>query len=489
MCEHCHIVGSPWGCAAPVRLVSMPERATLADTVFLRALQGVGRPVVNHVEWVLPQPVSLDELVHVERRLATGMLGRRLVRPLVPGARWRWVQAWDAPGAGITTEGERLGAVSDGATSFDPRTGPAYRVTAEQRDDGRGVVRVAAAHLVADGSALLEEVAAALHARPGVVTEPLPGVGRRLVQDAEDAVSQLRVALPWLARSTLRGISGAMTGARRSAMTSAAKGVVQRACPGTGADLDVQVGATSTPGTNATPLDASPDEAAEPRGRRQDEAGWQPPSVRVRVPRAAWDAAWQDVPGASANALFVAWVRRLLPDAGEVALAVPVSTRAGGDSRGNATRIAVVRLGEVTAADLPAVRAGLRDAYRATDAEPAIPREVLQLVPPRLLRLLPQPPAARAMASSLGFGPAGLNEVDGQRAEAVWTYAAHLGLTAADARRVGAGVAAWHSRVGDDDALWVTGVDPDLFTTPGDVAAAARRACRELGVDGAQVLA
>ncbi|NKT26280.1 hypothetical protein GS745_00465, partial [Rhodococcus hoagii] len=66
------------------------DRLTMVDEIFLRRHHGFGLPIVMQGVWRTADAVDVRALEAVHAALSRGALGRRVVRPRVPGARMRW---------------------------------------------------------------------------------------------------------------------------------------------------------------------------------------------------------------------------------------------------------------------------------------------------------------------------------------------------------------------------------------------------------------
>ncbi|QGA07719.1 hypothetical protein GFH29_10160 [Nocardioides sp. dk884] len=179
--------------------------------------------------------------------------------------------------------------------------------------------------------------------------------------------------------------------------------------------------------------------------------------------------------GGSVNAWFATLVAGVVgralgqPDA-PVPVALPVSTRAADDPRANATRIARVEVlpTEVEQRDLAAVRDRCRTAYAALDADAdagvePLPLALVQMLPDAVVRRLPAPPGARALASRVGVLPAAFVSAAGAPATSVAAIAHHVGAPPEEVRAIGGGIAAWSCTVGDRITVSLAGMAPHLL--------------------------
>lgn len=394
-------------------------RTSFGDDLFLRRHRGLGSPVVNQFAWWHDEPVPPDRVDALARALADGALGRRADRALVPGARDRWSRASAVP---VVRRGSGLapGAVLDwlraqaGATDLDPAAGPGWALGLADLTGGGSVLSLVVSHAVADGGAMLDAVR-----RAATGTDPLraperPGLAGALVGDLRDAGGQVRDVVRWW--------------------------------------RERQPAPPSSPTASPAPV--------------RDRPGWRPPLVVVELATAGVGAA-AETAGGSVNAWFVAWVAdvvgRVRATTAPSVLALPVSTREPDDHRANATRIARVEVspGE---RDLGVVRAACKAAYERLAAGPGaepVPLALVQMLPDLVVRRLPVPPSAAALASNLGAPGAGFDAPVGVPVRAAASIAHHPGADAAEMRAIGGGVAAWASTCGARTTLVVSGLDPD----------------------------
>ncbi|MFD6140060.1 hypothetical protein [Promicromonospora sp. NPDC060271] len=455
----------------------MPNQASalrlqFADDMFLRRHDGEASPAVNQVLWRLDGPYSAHHLRELAAGLAAGSLHRRVVRARVPGARHRWAPAGTLPVLDLQTAAVAENAVGTWAQAqadlpLDPAGGRSWRLAAadvvadhEGGADGGavvggGIVSLTCAHAVADGAALIDAVVrASTRADPIVVPAPERGT-RALLADAADATAQAAAVARWArakARQVARERLAASTGASDAAVTERAPDVL----------LDHTV--------------AHDEHSSSSRDRvvgadNEHDAHWRAPVLHLELPaeRVAQVAAEH---GGTPNTWFVAFLARLVHATGRfpgepVPVALPVSTRGEDDPRANSTKIARVTIpADVLATrDLGWVRAAAKEAYTAVGrAEPGVspvPLELVQMLPDTVVRKLPQPPVAAALASNLGTPPDGYTQATGGAVRAVATLSHYQGATAAELRAAGGGLVAFCTTAGHATVLSVAGLDPD----------------------------
>lgn len=403
------------------------------DSTYWFVRTAFGWSVVLQLVWELPERPAPEALRRFASGLADGVLSRRLVPPRAPFARPRWEHA---PHSGVPHEDAgRLSAAQveawtgqDLRTSpLDPMRGPAWRLRGVALDDGGYVLSLTALHLVADGRTL---VTAALDALRGRAADPL--TGRPAPGRAADLADGLRVL-----GAAARGIG------RFTAATVRARGDAPPAPP-----------RPRTPARDRAPL-------ARP--------AW----ATVTVPADDWAKAAR-THGGTPNTLFVAVLAgalRAAGYAGPLKLGIPVSTRADGDSRGNATAgVSVLLTGDPAPGDdLTALRRACKDAFVRLAAGARAPH--VHLVP--LLGLLPTRLVVGAVAagngmpdavaSNLGDFPAELARVGGVTAKVVTFRGDAQGVDPALPHRFGDGVQSWLLRTGDSMTFAVAAFDEQHF--------------------------
>lgn len=414
-------------------------RAEFADDLFARRRRGSGAPVVNQFVWRFDRPIEAAVLDTLVDRLSEGLLGRRMQRALVPAARSRWIPSRTRPAIlrpERPLDPPEIAAwlASCAAADLDPRTRAGWNVAHATITDGSHVVALAVDHSVADGSGMVDAVIRAVtDAEPVVVPDPdIP----RILDDAADALGRLTEVTRWagglLRRTTPRSASQPTTPSE--AGTPAADGV-DRAAP-------AEVVAPALP------------------------TDWSAPTVVVELPTDVVEKLAANASG-SLNSWFVAFTADLGRDphdeVSDVSVALPVSGRREADPRGNATRIARVRLPLASLArrDLDDVRTRCRDAYRALDSavEP-VALVFVQMIPEVLRQHLPPPPPASALASNLGRVPEAFGGLGGEMATAVIPLVHQPGLEPRDAAALGGGVISFIAQTPAVTAVSVCALDP-----------------------------
>jgi len=413
-----------------------PVRLEFADDLFARRHRGLGSPVVNQWVWRLEEPYDTDRVQRLGDALAMGGLSRHLHRTRVPGARDIWINSPRPPDVELFTQTLPRAELtpwleSRHAQRLDPHEGHTWRLSAINLDDGTGVMALLLAHAVGDGGAVLDAVSRAATRSEPLRLPPLATSARgRLGADLRDAACQFTAIGRWVR---------ARTRARRSG--------------------------TAAPGIRRTP----PAEVA-PRPNTED---WRLPRITVEVDTAAVDGV-AVARGGSTNAWFVLVMARLLEaighvpaDGGPVPVSLPISEFKSGDTRSNSTRITRVEVPRDVLArrDLATVKALCKQAYAGITAAGVgfspIPLALVQMLPDRVIKLLPTPPSAACMASNLGRLPVDYVGAGGDRVRSVTAMACYQDASVAEVRALGGGLIAWLADAGERTTLTVVAAEPD----------------------------
>jgi diacylglycerol O-acyltransferase len=297
------------------------------DHASFLGLRALGRGPVIEFTWVFAEPVDTEALEALNRQLALGFLGRRIQRSPLPWGRPRWVAA-PVPEPVTTLSvpiplsqiAAQRSALAD--LPIDPEVGPGWRLVLQPLSDGGSVLSLLVSHSIADGLAVCQAIADAIHQRPATHRYPPSRRGsawRALGEDLRDSIAEWPTV--WRALRAL-----------------------------------VQQRHAVNPGTPNAPRQPPTDTAA--------------PSAPVRVPlvQVALDATslmtQSTTLGVTINTLVAYLAVRLAVrvgrvDAdGQVTLVQPVSDRRPGDLRGNALRALRVKVVPATLADgAPVLRA------------------------------------------------------------------------------------------------------------------------------------
>ncbi|TYL46267.1 hypothetical protein FXB39_14010 [Nocardioides sp. BGMRC 2183] len=429
-------------------------RQTFADDMFLRRHRGLGSPVVNQFVWRFATPLPLDAVERFASALAHGSLGRRAAPARLPGARGRWYGDATVPAIAhrdepLAEDDVRAWADRVASVDLDPASGPAWRLATAPTDAGGTLMSLVVAHAAADGAAMVDAIVrAASQAAP--LSLPVP------LQDA---------GVSWAApggSGTDRGVARRVIGGLR--------GVVPDLRDAAGQGREVAGWVADRVRAAVRSVGEEPPATAQPRAPRAlpaDVETWQPSWAVVELDAPAAEQMAADH-GGTVNTWFVALAAGLVRRTGRfdgesVPVALPVSTREPEDLRGNTTRIARVQVEPTSARGrrLDGVRVACREAFAALgEAREPLPLALVQMMPDSVVRRLPAPPAAAALASNVGALPDAFAMIGGVRAEAVFAVAHQQGLDVAEAAASGGGLVLFLVRTGDRLALTVVACDP-----------------------------
>ncbi|MFE3191929.1 hypothetical protein ACFXHA_23165 [Nocardia sp. NPDC059240] len=409
------------------------NRLSVLDEIFLRSHRGMGTPIVLQGLWRTAEPVHPALLWRVHRDLRTGPLGRRVVRPRVPGARPRWQTNASAYPFDLVKEPIPVAAVLDWADrqgeDLNPELGPGWRLSAARVDDGGCVVALTCSHVLADGRALTLAIDNALAGTP--LAAPVA-----VHSDWADARRMWATVLGGTARALRHGIPARPTAAPN-----------RKALPGT----------RSTAATCAAVIEISARD-------------WN----RVAVSH-----------GGTANSLFVYLIANMLWASGfpadTIAASLPVDTRDEPrvDNDMSMTEVSITR------ADTPAtLRRQARAAYEHRMTSPGgIPEELLQVVPDRWAYRLAKGAGERdILCSNIGNLPESLLALGPHACTGVAARAIHPGLRADALPRTR--LSGYLTRIADTYTLSLISLDPQAVPTPSALTALALSTLAELGLHG-----
>ena len=428
---------SPQSSTAAGATVDDVNRLSVVDEIFLHRHRGLGLPVVMQGLWRSDDRVDLPLLISLHDALALGPLGRRVVRPRVPGARPRFEPSREClplhyPSDPIPADGIAAWADMQAEVDVDPQRRPGWSLTAVPVAGGGTVVSLVCSHVLADARGLLAAVTGALSG----TTEP-PSAAH--TSDVRDALS--------LIRRVGRGLRGV------------------RYSPATGPARTPRI-VTARPATALLDVDAD-----------------------------RWDrVAGHD--GGTPNALFLAVGAGIARRAGvpsPVRISVPVgavpgsadtgSADTGSADTGSAANGVTTTEVVVGAADTPAqIRESARAAYRQPreGAPHHIPDEILQLVPDRLAARLAAGAGERdVLCSNVGAIPDGLASFGPHRTTGFAARAMHPGLPTARAT-TSTRLSAYLCSLGDRSTLALVALDADRFPDSATLRAHAELAARGL---------
>ncbi|MGV9675234.1 hypothetical protein ACWDSJ_08135 [Nocardia sp. NPDC003482] len=383
----------------------MANRLTVVDEIFLRTHRGMGTPIALQGLWRTADRVHPELLRQLHSALRVGPLGRRVVRPGVPGARRYWRandRAYPLVIAPRPLRPEELWEWADAqGFDLDPEFGPGWRLAAARLADKGSLISLTCSHALADGRGLVIAVDQALRGRGGAeVVAPQ--------SDWSDARRQWATVL------------GGTAKALRSGVPKRPKG---------------------SPSVDAR-------RAVGPM-----------PSAVLQIPAADWELT-AAARGGTPNSLFVQVVSHMLWDSGfrspDIAASLPVDTRAESrvDNDMAMTEITVTRA-DTTAS----IREKCRAAYEYRMSSPGgLPEEILQVLPDRLAYALSRGAGERdILCSNIGVLPASLSRLGPHRCTGVAARAIHPGLTVLPRTRL----SAYLSRTAHTYTLALVSLDPE----------------------------
>jgi diacylglycerol O-acyltransferase len=377
-------------------------------------LRALGRGPLAQFTWVYEHPVDLDGLRRFHRNLGHGLLGRRIEKSPLPFGRHHWV-TWRGPADIALSDTVRprdgVQAWADEQLRFpiDPEYGPSWRLAVQPLVGGGAAVTLVASHTICDGLALTLAVTEAASGVTRDLGYPEPRSRPRGQALRQDTMQMVR-AVPEIAK----------------AVAAAAR--LARANSG---DLASSAGRVAPPDR----LDGAELITA--------------PSVAVYIDEEVWGRRAESLGGTS-NTLFAGIAARLgrllgrVDENGMVRLALPVSERTEGDTRGNALTgmmLTVDPAGVTTS--LRGVRAELKEnlaSLSETRFELLGPLALTPLVPVRLARRLEGMALGAGSpvgCSNLGRIDPAANRPDGTDAEFMNVRQAESRITAAVLDRLG----------------------------------------------------
>ncbi|WP_330250451.1 hypothetical protein OG874_30020 [Nocardia sp. NBC_00565] len=510
--------GSPLVRAATARVpdgagaTQRPGRLSVVDDIFLRTHRGLGTPIALQGLWRTADRVDPELLRQVHAALRVGPLGRRVIRPPVPGARRAWrpntraypLEFTDDPiaGADLLRWADQQGA------DLDPEYGPGWRLSTAALDDGGSIVSLTCSHALADGRALVLAVDEAL----GGTGLTAPAVRSR-PPSAKSAAPEPNRPGPVFDRATGQPT---MTGPTAISNRSDAQSTTD-----SGHSTEPRVGCAPDGSTATDPL-TTPQHSAKSAAAESDRLGsaHSGASLGRRAPASDWMDAWRQwsivlrgivralrsgVPerpttvsprehtgvgtarthslvlqcpaadwelaaaaqGGTANSLFIALIAKMLWASGftgdTIDASLPIDTRDEPrvDNDLAMTEIAIDR------SDTPAtIREKSRIAYERHMSSPGgMPEELLQVLPDRWAYALSEGAGERdILCSNIGDLPDSLRTLGPHRCTGVATRAIHPGLTTDRLPRTR--LSGYLCRIADTYTLAIVSLDPDHVDTP-----------------------
>lgn len=170
--------------------VGIVNRLSVVDEMFLHRHKGTGLPSVMQGLWRTDETVDATLLLSLHDVLSEGPLGRRVVRPRVPGARPRFepnthVHPLRYPATPIPDDELLAWADEHANVDVDPELGPGWAVAATRLTSGGTALSIVCSHVLTDARGFVRAVADALADRPR-----RPDPGRR--SDLRDAMQLFR---------------------------------------------------------------------------------------------------------------------------------------------------------------------------------------------------------------------------------------------------------------------------------------------------------
>ncbi len=379
----------------------------LADQALFLGERATGTTSVVQCIWVYDRPVDIDGLKRFHHHLGRGRLARRIERSPLPFGRHRWVSPSEQPGLEIVATPrprEEFDAWCDEQANERPDAehGPGWRLAVLPFIDGGTAVSLVITHCVSDGVGLCEAVADAATGRDEAIRWPAAASRRRWRALREDA------------RQTARDTTD---------IGRAVAAAVRLARAGRGGE-----------GAVAAPPAKRPAPAAGP------DAGITLPAATLFINADEWDARAHALGGTS-NALLAGMAARLAQRVGRVAadgsvnVGMPVNERTPGDTRANAVTNVDITIEPAHAADLPEIRAAIKQALVRHQDVPDERWALLPLVPwipKRLFRRLISVATGSATAvvsSNLGAIDPAANRPDGTDADYFAMKSLYPGVT------------------------------------------------------------
>ncbi|MET8777835.1 hypothetical protein ABZV58_22770 [Nocardia sp. NPDC004654] len=465
------------------------DRLGVVDEIFLRTHRGLGTPIALQGLWRTSDRVEPALLQRIHDALRSGPLGRRVVRPRVPGARRGWRVNTRAhpllfiddplPTSALLPWAGDLGA------ELDPEFGPGWRLAAAWLADGGSVVVLTCSHALADARGLVYAVDVALREVGATAGAAQARTESTRADRPEAEAVRHATSLPDTDRLADRAAaepSSRRSGdaAARAAESSTARSAAARESDWADALRQWSIVAGGTiralrQGIPKRPVSSTPVRTGGSELRVH--------SAVVQFRAADWDSVAKAHRG-TANSLFIQLVVNLLWDIGfpdpTIGASLPVDTRDEPrvDNDLSMTEIIVDR------SDTPAtLRAKARAAYERRMTSPGgMPEELLQVIPDRWAYALSKGAGERdILCSNIGTLPDSLRTIGAHPCTGVAARAIHPHLTPARFPRTR--LSGYLCRTGDDYVLSLVGLDPAIQSGTALCELTVEAATR-LGLDG-----
>ncbi|MFI6367223.1 hypothetical protein ACIBG0_31230 [Nocardia sp. NPDC050630] len=430
------------------------RRSSVVDEIFLRTHRGLGTPIALQGLWRTADRIDPELLRQVHTALRVGPLGRRVIRPRVPGARRSWranIRAYPLEFTdGTIAAGDLLDWADQQGADLDPEYGPGWRLSTAALDDGGSIVSLTCSHALADGRALVLAVDDALGGS-GLTTSPVRAMRPPDSDSAPDELAypelpgrsnagdSMMLPRAW-STSTARGadrsdvrVNAWLGRAARDPVSDWSDAWRQWSIVVRGSFRALRQGIPERPARTASTREAglSTRERRSIAGRESVDSA-STFGVVLQCPASAWESA-AAAQGGTANSLFITLIAKMLWASGfpseTIDASLPVDTRAEPrvDNDLAMTEITVER------GDTPAtIREKARIAYERRMSSPGgMPEELLQVIPDRWAYALSRGAGERdVLCSNIGTLPDSLRTLGPHRCIGVAARAIHPGLTA-----------------------------------------------------------
>lgn len=404
---------------------------SVVDEMFLRSHRGWGTPIVMQGLWRTDARVEESTLEALLTVLAHGPLGRRVVRPWIPGARPRFepsTASFPVNYSEIYPEAVLAWADKQGCMPVNPEHGPGWRLACARLEGGGTALSLVCSHVIADARGLAVAIAAALQGETAAALQDnVEGDGRCVGGGAAADIRDAAQLTRRVTTGTARAVAGLMVSRRRRAELRSF----------------MHTGDSALSGATA----------------RSAPAHRSPVSAVLEVDAEQWDTAAERA-GGTANSLFLsiaAETARQDGESGSLKVSVPMDLQPRRSPDATANSVAMVEVDirpQDTVAD---IRAASRTAFSSPPmTSPAgFPEEMLQLVPDRVAHALTGNPGERdVLCSNIGPLPDVLESIEGHRTTGIATRAVHPGVAHSRTR-----LSAYLSRFGGRYTLALESLD------------------------------
>ncbi|MFE9325242.1 hypothetical protein ACIHDR_27310 [Nocardia sp. NPDC052278] len=493
------------------------QRLSVVDEIFLRTHRGLGTPIALQGLWRTADRVDPELLRRVHAALRVGHLGRRVIRPSVPGARRSWranTRAYRLEFTdGTIASRDLLEWADEQGANLDPEYGPGWRLSTAALDDGGSIVSLTCSHALADGRALVLAIDDALGG-PSLTTSSVqtmrsldtvsgmasaPATMRAIstlstkstAPEEKSDTSRPADELAYPKRLGRSDAGGSMTRPRPAststtwepdrsdARVNASLGRETRAAASDWSDAwrqwSIVVRGTFRALRRGIPERPAQAASAREHGlstRQRGSIAGRPGaesaptlSVVLQCPAADWESA-AATQGGTANSLFIGLIAKMLWASGfsgeTIDASLPVDTR---DEPRVDNDLAMTEI-TIGRTDTPAtIREKARIAYERRMSSPGgMPEELLQVIPDRWAYALSRGAGERdILCSNIGTLPDSLRTLGPHRCTGVAARAIHPGLTADQLPRTR--LSGYLCRIADTYTLAVVSLDPAHIDT------------------------